>query len=46
MRNKKGHYKGDWIELLKKDFEYMEADLNEQKISSTPKDIYRKKIKC
>ena len=43
--NKRGHFKGDWIELLKKYFQYMGADLDEQEISSTPKDIFIKKIK-
>lgn len=44
-KQKNGHIKGDWIELLKKDFEFMEIDFNEEEITGTPKDSYRKKIK-
>ena len=44
-KQKEEHSKGDWIELLKNDFEFMGIDLNEQEIKGTPKSIYRKKIK-
>ena len=44
-KQKEGHFKGDWIELLKTYFEFMEIDINEQEITGTHKDSYRKKIK-
>ena len=44
-KQKEEHSKGDWIELLKNDFEFMGIDLDEQEIKGTPKSIYRKKIK-
>ena len=37
--------KGDWIQLLKSDFEFMGIPLDEQEIMITPKQVYRKKIK-
>ena len=45
-KHKKGHLKGDWIELLKSDFEFMEIDCDEEEIKRTPKSIYKKKIKA
>ena len=37
--------KGDWYELLKEDFTFIEYELNEEEIISTPKGIYKNKIK-
>ena len=37
--------KGDWIELLKTDFKFMEIEFDEEEIKRTPKNVYRKKIK-
>ena len=37
--------KGDWIELLKTDFQFMEIEFDEEEIRRTPKHVYRKKIK-
>ena len=44
-KQKTGHLKGDWIELLKSDFDFMEIDIDEEEIKRTPKNIYKKKIK-
>ena len=37
--------KGDWLKLLEKDFKFIGVEMNEEKIRSTPKDIYKKEIK-
>ena len=37
--------KGDWTTLIKKDFEFIGIERNDQEISSTPREVYRKKIK-
>ena len=37
--------KGDWYELLKEDFEFIECEINEEEIISTPKGVYKNKIK-
>ena len=44
-KQKTGHLKGDWIELIKSDFDFMEIDMDEEEIKRTPKNIYKKKIK-
>ena len=37
--------KGNWLKLLEKDFKFIGVEMNEEKIRSTPKDIYKKEIK-
>ena len=37
--------KGDWIQLLKNDFEFMGVEVDEHEIMKTPKNVYRQKIK-
>ena len=37
--------KGDWYNLLLKDFEFIEKDLDENEIASTSKEEYKKKMK-
>ena len=37
--------RGDWYQLIKKDFEFIELDINEEEIRATPKSEYKKKIK-
>ena len=44
-KQKRQPLKGDWIQLLKSDFEFMGIQLDEQAIIITPKQVYRKKIK-
>ena len=44
-KQKQGSFKGDWINLIKSDFEFMGIDINEKDIRKTSKDTYRKKIK-
>ena len=44
-KQKEESVKGDWYKLILKDFEFMEIDLNEEEIISTPKEQYKKKIK-
>ena len=36
--------KGDWFQSLKKDFEFIKVDMNEDSISQTPKSVYKKTI--
>jgi hypothetical protein len=45
MKQKEDITKGDWIELLFKDFAFIGIDMNEDEIRSTPKSEYKKKIK-
>ena len=35
--------KGDWITLIKKYFEFVGIEMNDQDISSTPREVYRNK---
>ena len=44
-KQKENYVKGDWFELLVRDFEFIEKDINEKEISEMPKDAYKKKIK-
>ena len=37
--------KGDWFELLKKDFKFIGLEINEKEIAKTPKIEYKKQIK-
>ena len=45
--NKQKEYivKGDWLELLKADFNFLNITIGEKDIASTPKSAYKKKIK-
>ena len=45
MKQKKNKTKGDWIELVGKDFEYIDEVVDEEHITSMSKDIYSKYIK-
>ena len=44
-KQKENSIKGDWYNLLKKDFEFIGKDLDENEIASTPKEEYKKNIK-
>ena len=44
-KQKRGSFKGDWINLIRSDFEFMGIDINEEDIRKTSKDTYRRKIK-
>ena len=37
--------KGDWIHLIRKDFGFLGENIQDQVITDTPKDIYRKWVK-
>ena len=43
-KQKEATLKGDWFNLLKTDFEFMNINFDEQEIKRTPKETYRKKI--
>ena len=45
MKQKENPLKGDWVQLIQKDFEFIEEDWNDFHIRSIPKDIYIKNIK-
>ena len=45
LKQKEDACKGDWIHLIRKDFSLLEEDLNEDQISNTPKDVYKKWVK-
>ena len=45
MKQKEGTFKGDWLQLIKKDFKFLDVDMNEVEIQATPKEEYKKKIK-
>ena len=44
-KQKEETYKGDWFDLLKKDFEFLEEEMIEEKIKGFPKSEYKKHIK-
>ena len=44
-KQKQGYIKGDWYELLLKDFKFIGIELNESEIKMTGKQQYKKKIK-
>ena len=44
-KQKENFTKGDWYQLLKKDFEFIGIEINEDDIRLTPKNAYKKKIK-
>ena len=37
--------KGDWIELVREDFKFMNIDMDDNQIRNYPKEVYRQKIK-
>ena len=43
-KQKEAPLKGDWFKLIQKDFEFMETDFDEEEISRTPRETYRKII--
>ena len=45
QKQKSMYCKGDWYQLIKEDFEFINCDINEEEIASTPKSIYKTKIK-
>ena len=44
MSQKENYLKCDWIRMLMKDFNFIEEQIDEERIKSTPKEIYRKYI--
>ena len=44
-KQKEQQTRGDWYQLIKKDFEFIETDIDEEEIRATPKSEYKKKIK-
>ena len=45
LKQKENACKGDWINLIKKDFGFLGEDIQDEVITHTPKDIYRKWVK-
>ena len=45
MKQKEHNTKGDWIQMLRQDFEFIQVDMDENKIISYPKEEYRKIIR-
>ena len=39
---KEENAKGNWFQSLKKDFEFIKVDMNEDSVSQTPKSVYKK----
>ena len=46
MKQKRDRIKGDWIDLLEKDFAFIGLDINEEEIRSIPRREYKLKIKA
>ena len=44
-KQKEEFVKGDWFQLLKEDFQFMNIVMNEEKIKNTSKDVYKKERK-
>ena len=44
-KQKDSPVKGDWLNLLKEDFNFIGIEINEEEIIATPKATYKKKIK-
>ena len=44
-KQKTNFVKGDWFQLLLKDFEFIKKDLNEKEICEIPKNMYKKIVK-
>ena len=45
VKQRDDHIKGDWFQLLTKDFQFIEEDMNEKEICEMSKALYKKKIK-
>ena len=45
LKQKENSCKGDWIQLIRKDFSCIEEDINEEYIKNTPKDVYKKWVR-
>ena len=45
FKQKETKTKGDWLQLIEEDFEFIGEQMDEEKIKSTPKEEYRKLIK-
>ena len=45
LKQKENACKGDWINLIKKDFGFLGENIQDEVITHTPKDIYRKWVK-
>ena len=45
MAQKKNPVKGDWVHMVKEDFEYIESSMNEDEIKEMSKGGYKKEIK-
>ena len=43
-KQKEDPIKGDWFKLLQEDFKFIDIDMDEEKISETNKNTYKKKI--
>ena len=46
LKQKESPLKGDWYLMLKKDFEFIEEDMNDDKVKNTGKEEYRKIVKA
>ena len=44
-KQKEETVKGDWLELLKFDFDFVTEEIDDNKIASTPKSFYTNKIR-
>ena len=40
-KQKEETVKGDWLDLLKSDFDFIKKEIDENEISSTPKSLYK-----
>ena len=45
LKQKESPLKGDWYQMLIKDFKFIEEDLNDDKVNTTEKEEYRKIVK-
>ena len=45
MSQEESYLKGDWLRMLMKDFDFIQEQIDEDNIRSTPKEIYRKYIR-
>ena len=44
LKQTENHVKEDWFQLLSKDFEFIERDINEKEISEMSKDLMNKAV--
>ena len=45
MSQKESYLKGDWLGMLMKDLDFIQEQIDEDSIRSTPNEIYRKYIR-